>query len=101
MATTAMNLIGGAGALPDTLARTIVEEGASSVRKLASLVRNEERLDFARAVALAAVSAYWKELQALSGRGWRLREPPSDMGLAPVPEEAAEQAVRIGVRRPG
>ena len=91
-----MNLTGGAGALPDTFARTIVEEGASTVRKLASTVRNEERLDFARAVALAAVSAYWKELQALSGRGWPLRGLPSDIGLAPIPEEAGERAERIG-----
>ena len=56
-----MDLTGGAGALPDTLARTIVDEGTSSVRKLASLVRNEERLDFARAAVVAAVSPYWKE----------------------------------------
>ena len=96
-----MNLTGGAGALPDTFARTIVEEGASTVRKLASTVRNDERLGFARAVALAAVSAYWKERQALSGRGWRLRELPSDMGLAPVPDEAAEQAERVGIAAAG
>ena len=92
-----MNLTGGAGAFPDTFARTIVEEGASTVRKLASTVRNEERLDFARAVALAAVSAYWKEQQALSGRGWPLRGLPSDIGLAPVPEEAEERVVRAGI----
>ena len=96
MATIAMNLTGGTGALPDTLARTIVEEGASSIRKLASLVPNEERLDFARTVALAAVSAYWKERRVLSGRGWPLRDLPSDIGLAPVPEEVGERAERAG-----
>ena len=96
-----MNLTGGAGALPDTLARTIVEEGASSVRKLASSVRNEERLDFARAVALTAVSAYWKERQALPGRGWPLRRLPSDIELAPVAEEAEEQAARVGIAAAG
>ena len=96
-----MNLTGGAGALPDTLARTIAEEGASSARKLASSVRNDGRLDFARAVALAAVSAYWKERQALSGRGWPLRELPSDIGLAPVAEEAEEQAERVGIAAAG
>ena len=101
MAIIAMNPTGGAGVLPDTFARTIVEEGASSVRKLASSVRSEERLDFARAVALAAVSAYWKELQALSGRGWPLRELPSDIGLAPVPEEAEEQAEGVGIAAAG
>ena len=96
-----MNLTGGTGALPDTLARTIVEEGASSIRKLASLVPNEERLDFARTVALATVSAYWKERQALSGRGWPLRDLSSDIGLAPVPEEVGERAERVGVAAAG
>ena len=96
-----MNLTGGAGMLPEPLARTIVEDGASSVRKLASSVRSEERLDFARAVVLGVVSAYWKALQAVSGRGWSLRELPSDIGLASVPEEAAEQAERIGIAAAG
>ena len=101
MTTIAMNLTGGAGALLDTLARAIVEEGASSVRKLASSVWNEERLDFARAVALATVSAYWKERQALSGRGWPLRGLPSDIELAPVADEAVEQAERVGIAAAG
>ena len=92
-----MNLTGGAGVLPEPLARRIVEDGVSSVRKLASSVKREERLDFARAVVLGVVSAYWKELQAVSGRGWSLRELPSGIGLASVPEEAAEQAERIGI----
>ena len=96
-----MNLTGGAGTLPDILARTIVEEGASSVRKLASSVRNDGRLDYARAVALAAVSAYWKERQTLSGRGWPLRGLPSDIELAPVAEEAEEQAERVGIAAAG
>ena len=96
-----MNLTGGAGALPGTFARTIVHEGTSSVRKLAFSVRNDERLDFARAVALAAVSAYWKERQALSDRGWPLRGLPSDIGLAPVPDEAEERAERVGIAAAG
>ena len=96
-----MNLTGGAGVLPEPLARTIVEDGASHVRKLASSVGREERLDFARAVVLAVVSAYWKALRAVSGRGWSLRELPSDIGLASVPEEAEEQAERIGIAAAG
>ena len=96
-----MNLTGGAGVLPEPLARTIVEDGASSVRKLASSVEREERLGFARAVVLSVVSAYWKALQAVSGRGWPLRELPSDVGLASVPEEAAEQAQSIGIAAAG
>ena len=96
-----MNLTGGAGVLPEPLARTIVEDGASNVRKLASSVRLEERLDFARAVVLVVVSAYWKALQAVSGQGWPLRKRPSDVGLASVPEEAAEQAESIGIAAAG
>ena len=92
-----MNPIGGAGVLPGAMARTIMKEGVSSVRKLASSVRNEERLDFVQAVALAAGSADWKERPALSGRGWPLRGLPSDTGLAPVPEKVEEQAERGGI----
>ena len=96
-----MNLTGGAGVLPESLARVIVEEGASSVRKLASSVGLEERLDFARAVVLRAVSAYWKALRAVSGRGWSLRELPSDIGRSSVSEEAEKQAERIGIAAAG
>ena len=96
-----MNLTGGAGVLPEPLARTIVEDGASRVRKLAFTVGREERLDFARAVVLGVVFAYWKALQAVSGRGRPLRELPCDVGLASVPEEAAEQAERIGIAAAG
>ena len=96
-----MNLTGGAGVLPDTFARTIVEEGASSVRRLAFSVTNDRRLDFARAVALSAVSAYWKEQKALASRGWSLRALPPEIRLAPVPEEAEEQAERIGIAAAG
>lgn len=96
-----MNLTGGTGALPESLARAIVEGGASSIRKLASSVRREERLDFARGVVLGVVSAYWKERQTISGRGWSLREPPSDIGGFSVPEEAEEQAERIGIAAAG
>ena len=96
-----MNLTGGAGVLPEPLARAIVEDGASSVRKLASSVGREERLGFARAVVLSVVSAYWKALQAVSGRGWPLRELPPDVGLASVPEEAAEQAESVGIAATG
>ena len=96
-----MNLTGGAGVLPEPLARTIVEDGASRVGKLAFSVGREERLDFARAVVLGVVSAYWKAPEAVSGRGWALRELPSDIRLASVPEEAAEHAERIGIAAAG
>ena len=96
-----MNLTGGAGVLPAPLARAIVEDGASSVRKLASSVAREERLGFGRAVVLGVVSAYWKALPAVTGGGWPLREPPSDVGFACVPEEIEQQAERIGIAAAG
>ena len=96
-----MNLSGGAGVLPEPLARAIVEDAASSVRKLASSVRHEEKLNFARAIVVGVVSAYWKELQAVSERRWPLRRLPSDVGLASVPEEIEEQAERIGIAAAG
>ncbi|MDE0458116.1 MAG: N-6 DNA methylase [Chromatiales bacterium] len=101
MATRAMNLTGGAGVLPEPLARAIVEDAASSVRKLASSVRHEERLNIARAIVVGMVSAYWKELQAVSERRWPLRRLPSDVGLASVPEEIEEQAEKIGIAAAG
>ena len=100
-----MNLIGGAGTLPEALARVIVSDGAPSARKLASSVPFsvpfEEKLGFARAVALIAVSAYWKERQTLSGQCEPLRGLPPDIGLAPVTEEAEEAAERIGIAAAG
>ena len=96
-----MNLTGGAGVLPEPLARAIVEDAASSVRKLASSVRHEERLNIARAIVVGMVSAYWKELQAVSERRWPLRRLPSDVGLASVPEEIEEQAEKIGIAAAG
>ena len=96
-----MTLTGGAGVLPEPLARVIVEDGASSVRKLASSVTREERLGFGRSVVLGVVSAYWKALRAVSGGMWPLREPPSDIGLASVSEEAERQAERIGIAAAG
>ena len=46
------------------------------------------------------MSAYWKALQAVSGRGWPLREPP-DIGRSSVPEETEAQAERIGIAAAG
>ena len=91
-----MNLIEDARAIPETSARAIVEDGALSARKLASSVKDENRLDFARAVVFGVVSAYWKELQAVSGRDWSLCELPTDIGVSSVPAEAEDQAESIG-----
>ena len=91
-----MSLIEEARAIPETLARATVEDGSLSARKLASSVKGEGRLDFARSVVFGAVSAYWKELRSVSDRDWSLRELPSDIGLSPVPAKAEEQAESIG-----
>ena len=47
-------------------------------------------------VVFGVVSAYWKEMQSVSDRDWPLREPPSEIGVSPVPAEAEEQAESIG-----
>ena len=91
-----MNLIEDARAIPETSAREIVKDGSLSARKLASSVKDENRLDFARAVVFGVVSAYWKELQAVSGRDWSLCELPTDIGVSSVPAEADDQAESIG-----
>ena len=42
------------------------------------------------------LSAYWEERLAITGRRWPLREPPSDIELAPVPHETRGLAQSIG-----
>ena len=96
MATSSMNLFKSARAIPETLARAIAEDGSLNARRLASSIKGQERLDFARAVVFGVVSAYWKELQSVSDREWSLHVPPSDIGVSPVPAEAEEQAESIG-----
>ena len=91
-----MDLIEDARAIPKALAREIVKDGSLSARKLASSVQDEDRLDFARAVVFGVVSAYWKELQAVSGRDWSLCELPTDIGVSSVPAEAEDQTESIG-----
>jgi len=54
----------------------------SSARAFASLVKREDRLVVARAVVFEVVSAYWQELQAVSGCRWSLCKLPSDIEIA-------------------
>ena len=91
-----MNLFKSARSMPETFARAIAEDGSLNARRLASSIRGQERLDFARSVVFGVVSAYWKESRSVSDRDWSLRELPSDIGLSPVPAEAEEQAESIG-----
>ena len=96
MTTSAKDLFEDAGTNPETWARAVVEDRSMSARTLASSVEQPARLDFARAVVSRVVSSYWKRRRAASGRGWSLREPPPDIRLSPVPEEAIELAESIG-----
>ena len=96
MAARAMDLFDDAGTLPAGWARALVEERSSLGRKLASSVKNEGRLEFARAVTARVVSSYWNELKADHGRRWPHREPPPGIGLVSLPEEAASLAKSIG-----
>ena len=96
MAARAMDLFEDSGALPVGWARALVEDRLSLARKLASSVKHEERLDFARAVVSRVVSSYWNELNARHGQRWPHREPPPGIGFVAVSEEVASLAERIG-----
>ena len=76
-------------------ARSLVEDGLASGRELAASVRPEDRLGFARAAVCATVSAYWRRLQAAPGQRWPLRDPPPEIDLSSLPEEAEELAQSI------
>ena len=79
-----------------TAAQTDIESGSLRARRLASSVKPEDRLDFARAMVYGVVCAYWEGLQARSN--WRipLRKSPFDYEATPVPPEASALAQTIG-----
>ena len=101
MAARAANVAESKDAGGATSVRAIVEDGSSSARTLASSVKREGRLDFARAVVFSVVSAYWKELQSAAGRSWSLRELPAGIELSSVPEETGDLAESIGTAAAG
>ena len=79
-----------------TSVQTDIESGSMRARRLASSVKPEDRLDFARAMVYGVVCAYWEGLQARSD--WRLpiRKPPFEYQATPVPSEASALAQSIG-----
>ena len=77
-------------------ARAIIEDGMQATRALASAVMHEGRLGFARAVVFGVVSAYWKELQTVSGRRWSVRKLPPDIELDPLRDETGQLVRTIG-----
>ena len=96
-----MDLFGTTRAMPAGWARAVVEDRTSDARRMASLIARDDRLDFARAVVFAVVSAYWKELRVESGRPASMRESPPDLGIPAIPEEFGELAESIGVAAAG
>ena len=96
MVTRSMSLIKSARAIPETLTRAIVEDGSLNAKRLASSIKGQDRLDFARAVVFGVVSSYWQELQSESVRDWSLRELPSDIRVSSIPADAEDQAESIG-----
>ena len=79
------------------MARKTVTDGSLRARRLASAVKREDQLDFARAVVFGVVSSYWNELRADSDRGWSLCELPPDIRLSSVPKEVSGLAESIGM----
>ena len=79
-----------------TSVQTDIESGSMRARRLASSVKPEDRLDFARAMVYGVVCAYWEGLQARLD--WRLpiRKPPFEYQATPVPSEASALAQSIG-----
>ena len=79
-----------------TSAQADIESGSMKARRLASSVKPEDRLDFARAMVYGVVCAYWEGLQARSRWRLPLRKPPFDYQATPVPPEASALAQTIG-----
>ena len=77
-------------------ALTQIESGSIRTRKLASSVKPENRLEFARAMVYSVVRAYWQGLQSRSRWPLPLRKPPSDYQTVPLPSEASVLAQTIG-----
>ena len=82
--------------MPARSPQASIEQGSSSARTLASAVKQEDRMNFARAMVLRIVSAYWHELQKELRRSSPLCKPPIDIRLSSLPEHARVLAESIG-----
>ncbi len=96
MATGTPNIRKDRVATPQESALACIEQGTLRARALASSVRQQDRMGFARRAAFGAVFAYWRQLQIASDRSWPLRNPPLDVEHSSVPDEAAELFENIG-----
>lgn len=101
MATRVAAIAKSVDAMSEASAREISEDRLLCARALASTVDHKDRLDFARAVVFGVVSAYWRELQSVSGRRWSLCKLPSDIEISPRPDEAGDLAETIGTAAAG
>ncbi len=79
-----------------TSAQADIESASVSARRLASSVKPENRLDFARTMVYGVVCAYWEGLQSRSGWSLPLRKPPFDCQVTPVLPEVSALAQIIG-----
>ena len=84
------------GAGVSASAQEIFQDGLMSARMLASSVGSEDQLSFARATIFEVVSAYWRELQAMSVCHWPLRKLPFDIGIASIPDDTKVLAETVG-----
>ena len=81
---------------PVDKARLTIRRASVCARSLARTVKQEDRLGFARALVTDAISAHWRKMQIATGRNKPLREPPADINLSLLPEEAMVLTRSIG-----
>ncbi len=80
-----------------TSPQSLIESGYLKARQLASASQPDDRLSFARAMVFAAVSAYWREVDAGLRWNWSLPDPPTDVELPQLSMEAELLTSSIGV----
>ena len=76
--------------------RAFVASQSKSAQSLASSVRREDRLRFARTVSFHVVAAYWQGHRIESGRCWPLRDLPSESDISPLAASTESLARAIG-----
>ena len=95
VATIEASIAAGGTRPPSDWVRALVASQSKSARSLASSVRREERLRFARTVTFHVIAAHWRAHGSEQGRRWPLREPPGESEIASLepPTESLAQAM--------
>ncbi len=96
MATAEANVGKGKSEPSSVWLKAFFEHHSKNARALASGVRDEDRLEFARTVTVHVVRAWWHELQTESSRRWPLRELPVDLENTHLALHAEPLAQAIG-----